>query len=231
MHAATRLLRRGASLLAVSILACRPDRVAAPINPIDVVTTIALSPDSATIPNGGTLQLSATVTGATGTPINGITPTWSVADSSIAGVEPTGRVVGKRGGVTQVVATIGMVSGRATVRVLFPTTDSGVVRTNEALVLRVGLGSVVQIPAGSLPAGAQVKLTHAAQSQTQVGKADSVLTVVVSASPQVIAGGSTTRASIAGAASTQELLVRIVRPGTLDAPDSTSSHVVSLTGP
>jgi uncharacterized protein YjdB len=68
----------------VSVSASAADSSADP-----VVTSIVLSPTSASLPVGGTTQLAATPTDAAGQPVVGATVSWASSDPRIATVSPT----------------------------------------------------------------------------------------------------------------------------------------------
>lgn len=76
-----------------------PGGTAVPVN------TVVVSPDSARVTTGDTVQLSATLRDASGATLSGRTVAWTSSDTSIAGVSPTGVVRGVGVGPVTIVAT------------------------------------------------------------------------------------------------------------------------------
>ena len=81
------------------------------------VTSIQVSPDTATIQIGGSMQLAAVVRDADGNVLTDREVTWSSDDSSIAGVDGEGTVAGISAGATSIVATAEGVSASARITV------------------------------------------------------------------------------------------------------------------
>ena len=82
------------------------------------VASVDVSPASASVQVGATVQLTATPKDATGAPLTGRTITWTSADTSIAKVDGNGRVTGKaQGGPVSVTATSEGKSGASAITV------------------------------------------------------------------------------------------------------------------
>ncbi|MGD2135056.1 MAG: Ig-like domain-containing protein, partial [Gemmatimonadales bacterium] len=82
-----------------------------------VVVAVAVSPATATLTSlGETVQLAASATDANGNAVAG-TATWASSDDAVATVSPSGLVTAVGNGTAEVTATMGGVSGTATVTV------------------------------------------------------------------------------------------------------------------
>lgn len=86
--------------------------------PVDPVATVEVSPPSAIVPVGGTVQLSADLKNASGEPLFGRTVTWSSSAPGTADVSSTGLVTGKAaGGPVTITATSEGKSGTSSITV------------------------------------------------------------------------------------------------------------------
>ena len=83
---------------------------------------VIVSPDSASIPVGGTQQFTATVLDLHGNPIVGATPTWTSSAPAVATVDANGLATGVSPGLTTITATYQAASGSATLTVFNPNT-------------------------------------------------------------------------------------------------------------
>ena len=81
------------------------------------VASVVVSPASATVPVGQTLQLTGTPEDANGNPLSGRTISWSSASSAVAAVNGNGLVTGVAAGATTITATSESTSGTAAVTV------------------------------------------------------------------------------------------------------------------
>ncbi len=108
------------------------------------VASVDVSPPTATIQVGATLQLTATPKDSAGNPLNGRTVTWQTGDATVATVDANGLVTGKgKGGPVTITATSESKSG-----------------TSAVTVTAVPVASVDVTPASaSVQAGATVQLT------------------------------------------------------------------------
>src|SRR6058998_2908299 len=81
------------------------------------VATVDVSPPSASVPAGQTVQLTATPKDANGAPLSGRTVTWSSSNTSIAAVSTSGLVSGVTPGSVTISATSEGKSGTAAITV------------------------------------------------------------------------------------------------------------------
>jgi len=81
------------------------------------VASVAVSPASANVQAGQTVQLSATPKDATGNPLSGRTVTWSSSNPAVAAVNGSGLVSGVAAGSATITATSEGQSGTSTVTV------------------------------------------------------------------------------------------------------------------
>src|SRR5256884_294643 len=81
------------------------------------IASVVVSPASATVPVGQTLQLTATPEDANGNPLSGRTVTWSSGSSAVAAVNGSGLVSGVAAGSAAITATSEGKSGSASVTV------------------------------------------------------------------------------------------------------------------
>ena len=111
------------------------------------VASVTVTPPTASITVGGTVQLTATATDSRGNPLTGRIVRWSSADASVATVDGTGLVTGVgAGGPVTITAKIAKKSGTSAIMV--------------TTVPRVPVASVTVTPASaSIMAGSTVQLT------------------------------------------------------------------------
>jgi acid phosphatase type 7 len=81
------------------------------------VGSVSVSPSTATVGVGQTVQITATVFDKQGRPISGQTVVWTSSQSAVATVSATGLVTGVAAGVATVKATAGGKSGSSTITV------------------------------------------------------------------------------------------------------------------
>lgn len=125
-HCGGRLLPRRQSTLilmatlAMSIMSCSGDG-GGPTGPLPVAT-ISVIGATTTFEVGETVQFTAVPRSANGSPVSGVTVTWSVSPPSVATVNATGLVTARSAGTATVTASIGTVTGGASVTV----SDTGI---------------------------------------------------------------------------------------------------------
>ena len=167
--------RRGATvrLLAVGfLLACGGDSSGPPR-----IATVTITPGTADVTFGTTVQLTANPKDASGNPVPATTTTWASANNTIASVNGTGLVAGNQLGSTQITATINGVVGTASVNVKPPP-----------------VASVTITPAApSTTVGATVQLTATALSNAGAVLSGRAVTWS-SANPNIATVGVTTGA-------------------------------------
>ncbi|HKR09487.1 MAG TPA: Ig-like domain-containing protein [Gemmatimonadaceae bacterium] len=93
---------------------------APPPPPPPTVASISVSPSTSSIQTGATVQLSAVARDASGNTISGQTFSWASSNNSVATVSSSGRVTAVAAGTANVSATIGSVSGSASITVTAP---------------------------------------------------------------------------------------------------------------
>lgn len=124
----------------------RADTVAITVSPVPVAS-VAVSPDTATIPLGGGMTLAATVTDSLGNVVTGRTVTWSSASAATATVDPaSGLVRGRARGSVEISAEVEGVTGSAQVSV-----DPGVVFASDRSTPTRGRGVWVMNQDGTRP--------------------------------------------------------------------------------
>ncbi len=105
-----------AAALLVLLTSCGEDGPTGP-DP-SVVVSVTVSPASATVPEGGTVQLSAAALNGLGTSAVGATVSWSSSAPGVASVSASGLVTGVAPGTASITATAGGRSAAAAVTVL-----------------------------------------------------------------------------------------------------------------
>ncbi|MFN8574755.1 MAG: Ig-like domain-containing protein [Gemmatimonadaceae bacterium] len=88
--------------------------------PTPVVTTVEISPSSATVDAGATLPLTATVKDQTGAAMGGQTVSWNSSAPAVATVSSAGIVSALTAGSTTVTASVGSKNGSASIAVVLP---------------------------------------------------------------------------------------------------------------
>ena len=104
---------RRAMVIASLLAACTADNAGPP----KAVVSVAVTPLTAPLPVGTTLQLTATPKDAQGNPLSGRSVTWSSSDSSIATVSSSGMAGGVSLGAATITAKIDGIAGGASVTV------------------------------------------------------------------------------------------------------------------
>ncbi|HET9985615.1 MAG TPA: Ig-like domain-containing protein [Longimicrobiales bacterium] len=85
--------------------------------PAATVASVALTPATASIATGATVQLQAAAKDSAGKTLTGKTFSWTTSNGAIAGVSSTGLVTGVAAGTATITATVDGKSGKATVTV------------------------------------------------------------------------------------------------------------------
>ena len=131
------------------------------------VSSVSITPGSASVTAGATQQLSATAKDATGNVISGQTITWSTSDATIVAVSSSGVVTGAHVGQATITAAAGGTSGTATVAVaagavnsIAITPSSGSVQAGNTLQLSANATDV----AGNTVTGATFTWTSSSTS-------------------------------------------------------------------
>ena len=110
-----------------------------------VVSAVAVAPDSATVLEGDTLRLAATATDANGHMVTAVEFVWASADTLVAVVDTSGLVTGVGAGLVQVTATTAEITGRGELTIVAPVPTTIAV-TPDSVVL-IALGQTTQLTA------------------------------------------------------------------------------------
>ncbi len=108
------------------------------------VASVAVSPASATLTVGQTVQLVATPKDANGNPLTGRTVTWATSNATVATLSGSGLVTGAVAGTTTITASSEGQNGTAAITVTVPPVASVSVSPTSATVL---VGQTVQLTA------------------------------------------------------------------------------------
>jgi hypothetical protein len=188
------------------------------VPPPPQVTTVTVSPATASIQAGSNLPLQATVKDQAGTPMSGQTVTWSSGNSGVATVSAAGVVTGVAAGSALITATSSNKSGTSTVTVTAAPPPAPVVTTvtvappsaSIAIAATVALQATVKDQNGNPMTGqpvtwstsnASVAIVNASGIVTGVAAGPATITatssgktgtssITVSASPPPPPGGS-----------------------------------------
>ena len=201
------------------------------------VASVTVTPASASVNEGKTVQLTATPKDANGNPLTGRTITWSSSNTAVATVSSSGLVTGK-------------VAGSATITA----TSEGQSGTSAITVVHVPVASVTVSPAtASVSAGSTVQLTATPKDatgnpltgRTITWSSSNTAVATVSSSglvTGVVAGSATITATSEGQSGTAAITVTppgtgarfghvfIVLEENTDYVDVTSSSMPYLTG-
>lgn len=184
------------------------------------VAEVAITPRPASLTVGQTIQLTATPTTSTGTPITGKVATWHVSNSAVASVSPSGMLTGVTAGAVSVDATI-----------------DGHADTIAVAITPVPVASIAITPGGDTLAPGQavtlVARTYDAGGTELVGRpitfaSSNTAAATVSPSGVVTAvaqGQATITASSGGASAGAQLLVPSCSPSLLVGVNSWSVPV------
>src|SRR5256714_170731 len=110
-----RLIALAALAVAAGVVAC--ERTTSPIGPPAAVVSVDLTPPSATVQVGQTVQVTAIPRDANGNALSDRAVTWTSSNTSVAIVSPTGLVTGVVAGSATITATSEGKSGTASITV------------------------------------------------------------------------------------------------------------------
>jgi PKD domain-containing protein/Big-like domain-containing protein/calcineurin-like phosphoesterase family protein len=168
------------------------------------VASVSVSPSTATVSVGATVQLTATAADAAGNPLSGRTITWTSSDTTTAPVGTSGLVTAKKaGGPVTITATVEGKSGTAAVTVGTVPVASVTVSPTSATVLVNGL---VQLTAtakdasGTAISGATFTWTTSGPGVANVSSRGAVV--------GISAGSATITATSGGQAATAAVTVQ-----------------------
>lgn len=152
------------------------------------VSTVAVTPVSATVFIGATQQLTATLKDEQGVTVTGRQVTWTSADTALATVSTTGIVTGKAAGTVSIAASSEGKSGSASITVPPPVATVAV--TPSAAAVLIGqtqqLAAELRAANGQLLSGRAVAWSSSDQNKVTVTSAG-VVTAVASGSATITA--------------------------------------------
>src|SRR5437588_3556272 len=140
-----RLIALAALAVAAGVVAC--ERATTPIAPPAAVGAVDLTPASASVPVGQTVQLTAIPRDANGNALSGSTVTWTSSNTSVATVSNAGLVSGVTAGSATITATSEGKSGTATITVTGVTTVPVATVDLNPATATVQAGQTVQLTA------------------------------------------------------------------------------------
>lgn len=144
-----RYVRRMAVALALTACSRADATSPTPAPFVPVVTTVALTPATASVTVGSTVALTVTVKDQRDSTMAGQTVTWSSSSASVATVSATGTVTGVAMGNATITATAGGKSGSAVVTVIAPATPGGGASEFQTTVPTIDLNVVLARPSAS----------------------------------------------------------------------------------
>ncbi len=197
-------MARGATTLTV-----RGDTVKATVavTITQTAASVAISPKSATVQQGSTVQLSASASDRNGFAISNPSLTWSVTDTAVAQVSQTGLVTARSAGTVGVVAAAGFVADTASLTVTnVPVASLSVSPDSVSLTV----GQATQLTVKAYDAGGS-ELFGVSPSWTS--RASGVASVSTGGEVQALSAGSTWIVARADAA-LDSAYVRVSAPPT-----------------
>lgn len=163
------------------------------------VSSVTVSPGSASAVAGETLRLSATVLDENGEPLASAVPDWSSDDPAVASVDAQGSVHARSEGMVAIWARYRQAAGRADVRVL---PGPGIAVSRDSVVMSAGVGGsaprdelvhVTNDGNGSLE-GLSVKVLHAEGEpewlDAELDRTSAPATITLRADPGALAAGT-----------------------------------------
>jgi uncharacterized protein YjdB len=181
------------------------------------VASVTVTPSTATVGAGSTVQLSAVAKDANGIVIPGLTVVWSTSNSAVATVDNTGLVTGVSSGSAQITATVGNVFGVSDISVPAASTTANVQVSPATASLLVG--QQVALTATPLDAtGAPVPNPSITWSVSVSGKATLSATTGASINATAVDSGVVTvTAASGGATGTSVLTISLVPVGSIES--------------
>jgi len=184
------------------------------------VASVSVSPASASVPVGGTVQLTATPRDAGGNPLPGRTVTWASSNTSVATVSAGGLVTGKVAGTATITATSEGQSGTAAITVTAASVPVASVSVTPASA-SVNEGKTVQLTATPRDSSG-----NALSGRTVTWASSNTSVATVSASGLVtgkVAGTATITATSEGQSGTSTITVVRVPVASVSVTPATAS--------
>lgn len=185
------------------------------------VASVSVTPSTATLLAGGSVQLTATPRDSAGTALPGRTVAWASGDLAVATVSPSGRVTGLAAGEAVITATSEGRSGTSTITVLAaPVASIAIVPSSADMVIGQGLQltAVLRNAAGDILAGRQVTWSSKSPGVATVTLAGGLVTAVAT-------GQTTITAQSEGKSATAEIRVTQEPPATVTILPANSTIV------
>lgn len=174
-------IRRPHTLALLLLTACTTSDSTGPGG---TVSSVSVSAPTFTIDVGLTLQFTATAMNQGGSPINGLTPTWTTSQPTVASISPSGLVTALTVGTSAITANINGVTDAAVL-----TVEPSGCATRVDVVLNQGQSVVFEdnddcflLPSGQAGDRYRVSIVR----PTQVGNPSDVSTATLEASPVAI---------------------------------------------
>ena len=225
-----RLIALTAFAVAAGVVAC--ERATTPIAPPAAVAAVDLTPASATVPVGQTVQLTAIPRDANGNALSGSTVTWTSSNTSVATVSNAGLVSGVTAGSATITATSEGKSGTATIIVTGVTTVPVATVDLNPATATVQAGQTVQLTATPKDSNGNVL---SGRTVTWTSSNTSVATVSTSGLVSGLTPGSATiTATSEGKSGTASVTVTNVPVASVDVTPPTATvqagQTVQLSG-
>ena len=190
------------------------------------VDTVLVSPPTASLVVGNTVQLSALVEDSAGNPLTGRTVTWTCSNAGVATVSASGLVTGTAAGSATIAATSGGKSGAATISVQASPVPVAAVTVSPGSAT-VSVGQTVQLTATLKDAAGN---PLAGRSVTWSSGNTTVATVSGSGLVTARAAGSTTiTATSEGQSGTASLTVTVVPVASVTVSPASAGVAVGRT--
>ncbi|HZS58647.1 MAG TPA: Ig-like domain-containing protein [Gemmatimonadaceae bacterium] len=188
------------------------------------VASIVVAPGTITLRVGTSSQLTDTTKDAGGHALTGRTVTWSISDTSIAGIDQSGFVVARKPGTATVTATFGKVTGTATVTVtLVPVSTVGLSPASPSVIV----GQTTQLSATTKDSAGNV-LTG--RTITWFSRDSTIATIDPTGTVTGVRVGSVTiGATAGGVTATTTLVVQAVPVNTVVMSPASSNLLVGQT--
>ena len=184
-----------------------------------VVRTVAVTPDTATVVEGDTLRIAATATDANGQAVAEVQFAWASGDTAVAVVDASGLVTGVGTGQAEVTATAAGVTGRTQLTVLAPVPTTIAVTPDTVVLTALGhstqLTAEVRDQAGRAMEGIPVAWSSADTTIAVVDPAGLV---------RAVRGGAVTVTATAGEASGSAHVAVMTVGGFVDGIASHGHH-------
>ncbi|HVH10525.1 MAG TPA: Ig-like domain-containing protein [Gemmatimonadales bacterium] len=211
--------RAAAALVVVLLAACE-----VPLGGGKPVASVVVTPPSASILIGATLQLTATPEDSSGNALTGRVLTWATSDAAVATVSGTGLVMAKVAGAATITASTEGKTGTAAITVVTVPVASVIVSPATANLF---VGSTLQLAAttkdsvGNVLTGRVVTWTSLSPSLATVGGTGLVTGVA--------AGSATITATAEGKTATAVITVATVPVASVTVSPTTASVAVGAT--